>query len=97
MDLRIDVIPVNGWSGYLSAGNVRTVSLTGDYWRVDPRTVGNLSLGQEFKLANRRSLLMEMDLLNVFDEKGIYNFLSTFGGTHVIPQRTLAARLKYRF
>jgi len=179
MDLRIDVIPVNGWSGYLSAGTVRTIfydptvggldaattardtlpylidhdqkltmqlgvryehqgfygqvvgrydsglvagdptapgvagnpdysfgipyvhevhdSLAGDYWRVNPRTVWNLSLGQAFKLAERRSLLTEMDLLNVFDEKGIYNFLSTFGGTHVIPPRTLAARLKYRF
>jgi len=177
MDLRIDVIPVHGWSGYISAGTVRTIfydptvggldaattakdsspylidhdqkltmqfgvryehqgfygqvigrydsglvagdpsavagnsdysfgipyvhevhdSLTGDYWRVNPRTVWNLGLGQEFKLADRRSLLTEMDLLNVFDEKGIYNFLSTFGGTHVIPPRTLAARLKYRF
>lgn len=179
MDLRIDVIPVHGWSGYLSAGTVRTVfydptvggldaattakdtlpylidhdqkltmqlgvryenrgfygqvvgrydsglvagdptapgvagnpdysfgipyvhevhdSLVGDYWRVNPRTVWNLSLGTEFKLADRRSVLVEVDLLNVFDEKAIYNFLSTFGGTHVIPPRTFAARLKYRF
>jgi len=178
-DLRIDVIPVCGWSGYLSAGTVRTIfhdptvggldaattandtlpylidhdqkltmqlgvryehqgfygqvigrydsglvagdpaaagvagnpdysfgipyvhevhdSLVGDYWRVNPRTVWNLSLGQAFKLAGRRSLLTEVDLLNVFDEKGIYNFLSTFGGTHVIPPRTLAGRVKYRF
>jgi outer membrane receptor for Fe3+-dicitrate len=72
-------------------------SLVGDYWRVNPRTVWNLSLGQEFKLTDRKSLLAEMDLLNVFDEKAIYNFLSTFGGTHVIPPRTLAARVKYRF
>jgi hypothetical protein len=179
MDLRIDVIPVHGWSGYFSAGTVRTLfydptvggldaattannalpylidhdqkltmqlgvryehrgfygqvvgrydsglvagdptapgvagnpdysfgipyvhevhdSLVGDYWRVNPRTVWNLSLGQEFKLTDRKSLLAEMDLLNVFDEKAIYNFLSTFGGTHVIPPRTLAARVKYRF
>ena len=38
-----------------------------------------------------------MDLLNLTDEKALYNFLSTFGGTHVVPPRTLAARIKYRF
>jgi hypothetical protein len=38
-----------------------------------------------------------MDLLNALDEKGLYNFLSTFGGTHVIPPRTLAIRVKYKF
>ncbi|MDR3673572.1 MAG: TonB-dependent receptor [Holophaga sp.] len=179
MDLRIDLVPVRGWSGYVSAGTVRTVffnptvggldaassadnslpylidhdqrltlqtgaryelqgffgqvacrydsglvagdptapgvagnpdynfgishvhpvndSLAGSYWRVDPRTVWTLNAGQEFKLANQRSLLAELDLLNVFNEKAIYNFLSTFGGTHVIPPRTLAARLNYRF
>ena len=177
LDLRLDVIPVNGWSGYLSAGTVRTIfydptvggldaattandsnpylidhdqkltlqlglryehdgfygqvigrydsgleagdpttvagnadydfgipyvrlqhdSLVGDNYRIKPRTVWNLSLGQEFKLADRMALKASMDLLNVFDEKGLYNFLSTFGGTHVIPPRTLAARIKYSF
>ena len=180
LDLRIDVIPVHGWSGYLSAGTVRTIfynptvggldaasagnqgnspylidhdekltaqaglrydhqgffgqvvcrydsglvagdptapgvannpdyafgipyvhqvndSLTGSYWRVDPRTVWNLNVGNAFQLANSRVLVAELDLLNVFNEQAIYNFLSTFGGTHVIPPRTLAARLKYRF
>jgi outer membrane receptor for Fe3+-dicitrate len=72
-------------------------SLTGSYWRVDPRTVWNLNSGNAFQLANGRVLVAEVDLLNVFNEQALYNFLSTFGGTHVIPPRTLAARLKYRF
>jgi hypothetical protein len=179
LDLRLDVIPVNGWSGYLSAGTVRTIfynptvggldaastatdtspylidhdqkltmqmglryehggfygqvigrydsgleagdptdpgvvgnpdyafgipyvrseqdSLVGLNYRIKPRTVWNLSLGQEIKLADRQALRVSVDLLNVFDEKGLYNFLSVFGGTHVIPPRTLAARIKYRF
>ncbi len=177
MDLRLDVIPVNGWSGYLSAGTVRTIfynptvggldaastsvdtspylidhdqkltmqvglryehggfygqvigrydsgleagdpttvagnpdydfgipyvhlehdSLVGDNYRIKSRTVWNVSLGQEFKLADRKALKVSLDLLNVFDEKGLYNFLSTFGGTHVIPPRTFAARIKYSF
>ncbi len=177
MDLRFDVIPVNGWSGYLSAGTVRTIfydptvggldaastandtnpylidhdqkltmqlglryerkgfygqvigrydsgleagdptsvagnpdfdfgipyvrlehdSLVGDNYRMKPRTVWNVSLGKEFKLGGTKALLTSADLLNVFDEKALYNFLSTFGGTHVIPPRTLAVRVKYRF
>jgi hypothetical protein len=180
LDLRIDVVPSHDWSGYVSAGTVRTFffnptvggldaagassqgsspylidhdqkltlqtgaryahqgffgqavcrydsglvagdptargvagnpdydfgipyvhqtsdSFAGTTWRVDPRTVWNANAGQEFKLAKGRTLLAELDLLNVFDEKALYNFLSTFGGTHVIPPRTLAGRLKYRF
>ncbi len=176
MDLRVDLVPVNGWSGYLSAGTVRTVfygptvggldaasssetgpylidhdekltlqlgiryekqgfygqaigrydsgliagdpasvagnpdydfgvpyvrreqdSLVGQVYRIRPRTVWNFSLGQEIPLGAKRSLQVGLDLLNAFDEKGLYNFLSVFGGTHVIPPRTLAARLKFRF
>ena len=40
---------------------------------------------------------MDAALLNVFNQVGLYNFLSTFGGTHVIPPRTLAVHARYRF
>ncbi len=179
-DLRLDVTPIHGWSGYLSAGTVRTLfysptiggltsadptingpagtpylidhdeklcmqwsvryehegfftqvigrydsgleagdpttvagnpdyafgipyvraendSLVGLNYRIEPRTVWNLNMGQEFKLTEKRSLLVDAALLNVFDKQGLYNFLSTFGGTHVIPPRTLAVHVKYRF
>ncbi len=66
-------------------------------WRVKPRTTWDFSFGETFKLSEKRSLQASLDLLNAFDEKGLYNFLSTFGGTHVIPPRTLAVHLKYRF
>ncbi|WP_043483964.1 TonB-dependent receptor [Geothrix fermentans] len=66
-------------------------------WRIKPRTTWNLSLGQEWKLAGKRRLALGVDLLNATDEKGLYNFLSTFGGTHVIPPRTLAGRVKWKF
>lgn len=66
-------------------------------WRIRPRTTWNLSLGQEWPLAGRQRLALGVDLLNATDEKGLYNFLSTFGGTHVIPPRTLAARVKWKF
>jgi hypothetical protein len=40
---------------------------------------------------------IQVDLLNAFDVKGVYNIESVFGGTHVIPPRTLAGRVRYRF
>lgn len=179
-DLRVDITPARDWSGYLSAGTVRTIfysptiggltsadplvngpagtpylidhdeklclqwgtryehegfftqvigrydsgleagdpttvagnpdyafgipfvrsdsdSLVGQNYRIAPRTVWNLNLGQELQLAPKRTLLVDAALLNVFDKQGLYNFLSTFGGTHVIPPRTLAVHMKYRF
>lgn len=66
-------------------------------WRVKSRTTWNFSFGQTFKITDKRSFQAGVDLLNAFDEKGLYNFLSAFGGTHVIPPRTLAVHMKYRY
>lgn len=88
----------------LAAGNPdlafggRYVHLDGEgTWRIKPRTLWNLSTGRTFPLAGRRSLQLGLDLLNATDEKGLYNFMSVFGGTHVIPPRTLAGRVAFRF
>jgi hypothetical protein len=180
LDLRVDTVPIKGWSSYLSAGTVRTLfysptiggldsanptingpagtpylidhdqkltvqfgvryeqggffaqaavrydsgleagdpttvagnpdyafgiphvraeqdSLVGLNYRVKPRTVLDLNAGQEWKLGSNRRLALGLDLLNATDEKALYNFLSTFGGTHVIPPRTLAIHLKWKF
>jgi hypothetical protein len=180
LDLRVDTVPIQGWSAYLSAGTVRTLfysptiggldsadptlngadgtpylidhdqkltvqagvryerggffaqaalrhdsgleagdpttvagnpdyafglpyvrseqdSLVGLNYRVRSRTVLDLNLGQEWKLSASRRLALGVDLLNATDEKGLYNFLSTFGGTHVIPPRTLAVHVKWKF
>ena len=40
-------------------------------------------------------LAFQADLLNAFDTQGVYNIQSVFGGTHVIPPRTFAVRLRY--
>ena len=72
-------------------------SLVGLNYRVKSRTVLDLNLGQEWRVTTRTRLVAGLDLLNATDEKGLYNFLSTFGGTHVIPPRTLAAHVKWKF
>lgn len=64
--------------------------------RIAPRTIWNFSLGADLARFGI-PVSVQADLLNAFDKKGVYNVLSTFGGTHVIPPRTLAARVKYTF
>ncbi len=64
--------------------------------RIEPRTIWNFSAGTDLTRYGV-PISVQVDLLNAFDKKGLYNILSTFGGTHVIPPRTLAARVKYTF
>ena len=64
--------------------------------RIKPRTIWNFSTGADLAKIGL-PVTVQVDLLNAFDRKGVYNILSTFGGTHVIPPRTLAARFKYTF
>lgn len=67
-----------------------------DPQRIKPRNIWNISLGarlQQYGIP----LEVQLDLLNATDEKGLYNFQSVFGGTHVIPPRTVAGRIRYVF
>ncbi|MBP1626786.1 MAG: TonB-dependent receptor [Holophagaceae bacterium] len=66
-------------------------------WRVKSRTTWNLSAAQAISVKGNQKFTLSADLLNAFNEKGLYNFLSVFGGTHVIPPRTWAMRVKYTF
>lgn len=64
--------------------------------RIKPRTIANFSFGLD--LARRGvPLSIQADLLNAFDKQGAYNIRSVFGGTHVIPPRIFAVRVKYGF
>jgi hypothetical protein len=65
-------------------------------WRVKSRTTWNVGLGRTFRLGGHR-MEMSGNLLNAFDEKSLYNFMSHRGGTHVFPPRTWAFRVKYAF
>ena len=60
--------------------------------RIKPRTIADFSAG-----VNVSKLRFQADLLNAFNKKGLYNIQSVFGGTHVIPPRMFAARVRYAF
>jgi hypothetical protein len=64
--------------------------------RIKERTIATFSVG--FDLSRRGvPVIVQADLLNALDTQGVYNIQSVFGGTHVIPPRTLAVRIRYRF
>ncbi len=67
-----------------------------DPQRVRSRTVWNASVGARLERFHL-PLEAELDVLNLTDEKGLYNFQSVFGGTHVIPPRAVEARLRATF
>jgi hypothetical protein len=64
--------------------------------RVKPRTIADFSLGANLAQYHI-PFNIQADLLNATNKKGVYNILSTFGGTHVIPPRMLAMRVRYTF
>ncbi len=67
-----------------------------DPQRIRSRNVWNASLGARLKQYGL-PFEVQLDVLNLTDEKGLYNFQSVFGGTHVIPPRTVAGRIRYVF
>jgi hypothetical protein len=64
--------------------------------RIKARTIASFSCGLDLA-RHGLPISVQADLLNAFDTAGVYNIQSVFGGTHVIPPRTLAVRLRYRF
>jgi hypothetical protein len=64
--------------------------------RIKSRTIWDFSAGADLARYHI-PFSVQLDVLNAFNYKGVYNILSTFGGTHVIPPRTFAFRVHYHF
>ncbi|HYL05435.1 MAG TPA: TonB-dependent receptor [Thermoanaerobaculia bacterium] len=64
--------------------------------RIKSRTVWDFSVGARLAQYGL-PFELQLDVLNAFDKQGLYNFMSTFGGTHVIPPRIIAGRVRYLF
>ncbi len=63
--------------------------------RIRARTVADFTVGADLS-RHGIPLSVQFDLLNAFNERGVYNIESVFGGTHVIPPRTFAVHVRYR-
>jgi hypothetical protein len=63
--------------------------------RVKPRNVFNLGIGTDnlFHTESHEKFTASFDIANIFNKVALYNFLSTFSGTHFLQPRTLIARI----
>jgi hypothetical protein len=63
--------------------------------RVKPRNVFNLGVGTDNLLHHegRTKFTASLDIANLANKVALYNFLSTFSGTHFLQPRTVIARI----
>jgi Carboxypeptidase regulatory-like domain len=66
--------------------------------RVAPRNLFDMSLGKDNIFhADRYKINLDMTAINVTNKYGLYNFLSTFSGTHYVTPRALTAKISLNF
>jgi len=66
--------------------------------RIAARSLFDLNLGQD-NIFRRERYKVNLDLtaVNVTDKYALYNFLSTFSGTHFVTPRALTAKMTFNF
>jgi hypothetical protein len=66
--------------------------------RIQPRDLFDASLGKD-NIFHRDRFKTNLDLtaINVTDKYALYNFLSTFSGTHYVTPRALTAKVTFNF
>jgi hypothetical protein len=64
--------------------------------RIKARTTVDFSVGADLS-RYKIPLTVQATVLNATDVQGVYNILSVFGGTHVIPPRRFAVRATVQF
>jgi len=66
--------------------------------RIAPRHLFDLALGDDNLFhADRYRWSLQFTLINLTNKQALYNFLSTFSGTHYVSPRTYTAQLGFHF
>ncbi len=67
--------------------------------RVKPRNIFNMAVGTDnlFHSDNSRRIVASVTIANLTDKVALYNFLSTFSGTHFLQPRSVSAHIGYVF
>jgi hypothetical protein len=83
--------------GYDSFGSLENDDHNPD--RVKPRNVINLGFGTDnlLHVEGNRRITASFNIENLTNVVAVYNFLSTFSGTHFLQPRTLVAHVGYVF
>ena len=66
--------------------------------RIAPRNLFDLAIGDDnlFK-GDRYQWSLQVNFINITNKYTLYNFLSTFSGTHYVTPRTVTAQLAFHF
>jgi hypothetical protein len=66
--------------------------------RIAPRNLFDASIGKS-NIFHKERYKVDVDLtaINVTDKYALYNFLSTFSGTHYVTPRALTAKVTFNF
>jgi hypothetical protein len=66
--------------------------------RIAPRDLFDASIGKDNLFhANRYKVNLDMTAINITNKYALYNFLSTFSGTHYVTPRALTAKITLNF
>jgi hypothetical protein len=67
--------------------------------RVDPRNLFDIALGTDnlIRHLEHGKIALRFTVTNLTNKVALYNFLSTFSGTHFVPPRTYQVSLAYNF
>jgi hypothetical protein len=66
--------------------------------RIDPRSLIDMSLGEDDLFhGDRYKWGAQVTAINVTDKYALYNFLSTFSGTHYVTPRTITGQISLHF
>lgn len=91
---KLVVLPQGGYGGFPSQENDDHNPA-----RVKPRNVFDLGMGTDNLLHREgpRRITASVEIVNITGVKALYNFLSTFSGSHFLQPRTVIAKIGYTF
>ena len=66
--------------------------------RIAPRNLFDVAVGDDNLFhGDRYKWSLRFTVINLTDKEALYNFLSTFSGTHFVTPRTLTAEIGFHF
>jgi len=102
-DFATVAVPLRSCSGSIGAARIRiprpgTENDDTNPPRIAVRNSVDLSAGEDDLMRHEnRSLGVRADVINLNNTKALYNFLSTFSGTHFLTSRAVSVGLRYVF
>jgi hypothetical protein len=95
--------PIRSCPGRISATRIRipppgTYDADRNPSRVSVRNTVDLSIGKDNLIAHeKQSLGVRVDVVNLNNASALYNYLSTFSGTHFLTPRAVTVGIRYTF